>query len=260
MAKSTTPIPVGNIVQLPVEYATKLLGSVFMKDRNFKKFHKRLSQDGMKFIPERARISIYIPPTDSLSSKQFAPVMLAIVPGISKIDLEGESHMAVSIVAMAYNNIVGMVYAAKAIVGHRPFRTLSFIIMDLNKNGKIIERSIDRAELQNGSPKEISRKVGGPTFLPKKRVIVPALSENDVRQLSTKIYREILTDSYERGMYPPEAIRSLLADTPLVRKWSLVESIRHSRVFAAKPGTSTSSSCNGCTSTSTSIWPSGLFS
>jgi hypothetical protein len=255
MAKQRSPVPAGNIVQLPPEYASKLYDSVFAKDRSFKIFQSRLSKDGMKFISSRARISVYMPPYDSISAREFAPVMLAIVPAISRINLKSESHTAVSIVAMAYNNKVGMTYVTKVIVGHNPFRTLSFSVMDLDRNEKLIERTVERKDLEKGSAKEIARRFGGPTFVPKKHKIIPALSEKDVQQLSAKVYHEILTDSYERGMYPPEAIRGLLADTPLVRKWSLIESIRHSGVFKAKPGTSSSTSCHGCSSTSTSVWP-----
>lgn len=255
VARRIGSIAEGNIIQLPAEHATKLFESVFLKNRTFKVFHSKFSKDGIKFVPERVRISVYMPPTDSLSTKRFAPVLLAIAPGISKIDLKSDSHTAVSIVAIAYNDQVGLAYAVKVIVGHNPFSTRSFIIMDLDRNGKIIERIIDRTELQKKSPKEIARKVGGPTFVPKGRTIIPALSGEDVEKLSAKIYREILTDSYEKGMYPPEAIRSLLGDTPLVRKWSLVESARHYKIFAARPGTSSSTSCNACTSTSTSVLP-----
>lgn len=253
---SDNSTPTGNILQLPEEYSKQLIQSVFMKDNNFMVFYNRLSEEGINIIAERARIYVYMPPPDFITAEQSSPVLLAILPGFSKFEIKNDSHKAASITSIAYENKVGLVYATKTIVGHKPFQTESFIIMELDNDKRIIEKTISREDL--GKRDEEIAKLVGPFNIPEKFRGIPSLSQKDIQDLAEKVYRETVRDSYQKGMYTSEAINSLLNDSPLVRKWSLVENIRSSLSFSNTTwvgGTSSSTSCNGCSSTSTSAVP-----
>jgi hypothetical protein len=81
----------------------------------------------------------------------------------------------------------------------------------------------------------------------------PSMLASDLPRLAAGVFSELVNDRYARPLYPPGAISNLMRDTVLVQKWSAAQRVRYNAALSRIPICSSSSSCNGCTSTSTSI-------
>lgn len=184
--------------------------------------------------------------------------MLTISPSFRPFPPDATSHEAASIVGLSYGEHSSGVLATHVVVGHRPYQILSFSVLELDGNGGVVQRSVSRERLQSGTAEEIAAELGPPLIDESQAISAPEMSQGDMLQLAAVAFNTILNDSYARPLYPPEGIESLLADTPLIQKWAMVQSSRFAA--AALPRiipicSSSSTSCNSCTSTSTSVIP-----
>ena len=82
---------------------------------------------------------------------------------------------------------------------------------------------------------------------------VGTISSHDRDEFSSYVFKTLIKDEYASPLYPPKGIKSLLRDTSLVQKWSAAQYLRYSdALFSISFCSSSSTSCNACTSTSSS--------
>jgi hypothetical protein len=238
-----------------------LVEKVLLSDPRFQTFYQYFSKQGMRFIPERAQVLMYVQQPTSENASVSSPAILAIVPSFREFKASEPSHEAVSIVGVYHGDRVGGVYAAHVNVQHNPFKVASFSMLEIDEQKqRIVWQRVDRDTLSEIPERELATKFRPP--IPpepsdRRRVqAFPALAEQDMVNLTADVYRTILSDRYARPLYPFAGYRSLLNDTQLIQRWSLVQRARYSNLvsqLAAGSCSSSSSSCNGCTCTSSSV-------
>lgn len=251
----------GSITQLPNKLAANLVEKVLLSDPRFQTFYQYFSKQGMRFIPERAQVLMYVQQPTSENAAVSSPAILAIVPSFREFKASDRSHEAVSIVGVYHGDRVGGVYATHVNAQHNPFKVASFSMLEIDEQKqRIVWKRVDRDTLSEVSERELATKFRPP--IPpepddRRRVqAFPALAEQDMVNLTADVYRTILSDRYARPLYPFTGYRSLLNDTQLIQRWSLVQRARYSNLvsqLAAGSCSSSSTSCNGCTCTSTSF-------
>lgn len=251
----------GSITQLPAKLAANLVEKVLLSDPRFQTFYQYFSKQGMRFIPERAQVLMYVQKPESENAAVSSPAILAIVPSFREFKASDPSHEAVSIVGVYHGDRLGGVYAAHVNVQHNPFKVAAFSILEIDaEKQRIVWQRVDRDTLGEISERELAAKFRPPIPLePDDRKQVrsfPALGDRDAVNLTADVYRTILSDRYARPLYPVTGYRSLLNDTQLIQRWSLVQRERYNSLIselAAGSCSSSSTSCNGCTCTSTSF-------
>jgi hypothetical protein len=251
----------GSITQLPDKLAANLVEKVLLSDPRFQTFYQYFSKQGMRFIPERAQVLMYVEKPASENAAVSSPAILAIVPSFREFKASDRAHEAVSIVGVYHGDRVGGVYAAHVNVQHNPFKVAAFSMLEIDaEKEQIVWQRVDRDTLSEISERELAAKFRPPIPpQPRDRKQVrafPSLSERDAINLTADVYRTILSDSYARPLYPFAGYRSLLNDTQLIQRWSLVQRERYSSLvsqLALGSCSTSSSSCNGCTCTSTSF-------
>jgi hypothetical protein len=244
-------VPRGTLIRLPKEYAIQVLQTELLSDRTFKIFYDFIQGQGMDFLSEESQVALYMPSIDS-STVALSPTMLAIVPAAKPIKSKTSSHEVGSIVAIRYGETVGGVFATRAVVGLSPYKITSFEIMETDDTGKIKQKIFDRNQLESLSAQDLAESIGPLQIDPTNVKQAPSLSQNDIKDLVDVVYRELIQYSFERGIYPPEALNSLLDDIQISQKWSLAQSMRAVAGGAGSFACSTSTSSFGCTSTSSS--------
>jgi hypothetical protein len=237
-------------MRLPKEYATKILERELLSDPTFKTFYNYILEQEMDFLRDESTVALYMPSIDE-EDAVLSPTMLAIVPAAKPINTKASSHEVASIVAIRYGDAVGGVFATRAVVGLRPYKLTSFEIIETNEEGQLQHKAFNREQLENLSPEELANSLGPLRIDPTRVKPAGALSEENIRGLVSVLYQELLKYSFDRGIYPPEALNSLLEDMQISQKWSLAQSMRKAG-GSGHFGCSTSSSCFGCTSTSCS--------
>src|SRR5262249_37247682 len=151
------------------------------------------------------------------------------VPSFRPFKAEDPYHEAVSIVAIRYGEHPGLVYAHHVKVGHVPFQLLQFTVFEQDEWGRIVGRTISREDLLTRPVEEIGRMVGAVSLGKEEKqrtLAISTLSEEEMNNLSSAIYDELIMDSYARPLYPPGGVHALLGDTGLVQKWSLANAVR----------------------------------
>jgi hypothetical protein len=222
------------------------IGAGFMKSRLlsnpvFQRYHKYFTAQGYEFIPERVQLATDTPgegPTRSKPDKLPAR-LLAIAPSFRRFTPRDPSHTAVSITATFVGGTI-FVAAGVANVNHKPFSISSFEIVELDEKGRPSKHTVDAAKLKGASPEDIAREMGAPIAkLPQpERRAAQALSA----ELAAIAYKNILTDRYARPLYPPGAVDTLLAETPLVQKMAQV----NHAFYIRKAGGSACCCCTCC--------------
>jgi len=247
---------------LPSDLSVGFMEKILLLDPSFRSVYDYFENEGMKFNHERVQALAY--------EASGEPALLAVVPGSTSMQLDKTFHEVVGISVIYYKGKANAIVANKTKIGHNPYKILSYTIVELSKAGEIVEHIVERQTIEEFSPEKIASQIGSPEIDPSNEVnsLSPVLSNEDIESSISQIYRKLLTDSYTRQTYPPGAIESLLEDTPIVQKWALVQSARFSGLSVSLASLiegqnlliasstyccSTSSSCQGCTSTSTSV-------
>jgi hypothetical protein len=248
----------GTLVLLPAQVAADYMRQRLLPDPAFQTFYQHFTQQGFQFIPERVQLAMGVRPSQpGVPLPPSLPFLLAIVPSFRPVERSAPSHEAVSIVVLRERR-VNSVLASTVTVSHQPFQIASFTVLELDRTGKLVSRSINRSQLTALSPDQLARVLGPPDLKPSPADgEVPVPTENDSLSLASLAYRNLLLDNFARPLYPPAGLQSMLADTSLVQKWTLVNRRRYQQGDSGlgfSLCSSSSSSCNGCSSSSSSTF------
>jgi hypothetical protein len=244
------------LVLLPTAVAADYLRQRLLPDPAFQIFYRHFTGQGMQFIPERVQLAMGVRPSQpGVPLPPSLPFLLAIVPSFRPFDRNAASHEAASIIVLRERR-VNSVLASSVIVDHRPFRIASFTMLELNEERQIVSRSLNRAQLTTLTADQAARVLGAPAVrVSDSDEEAPVPSENDSVSLAALAYRNLILDNFARPLYPVAGLQSMLTDTSLVQKWTLINRKRYQESGSARGISlccSSSSSCNGCSSSSTS--------
>jgi hypothetical protein len=245
------PVPCQRLIaDLPPDFTQAFWTQVVGRDQRVGLIMSSLERDGFQFIQERIRAFSAV---SSRSSPRPAGI-LSIAPSFKPFPPTAPSHDAWSIVSL-YNGCIHTVFAAGVTVDHSTWQISRYTIREFDPSGNLYERSIPRDILREG-PRAIVERLGLPRVDPQqwhKGFAAPDI--DSAVQLSTALFREWINDRYAQPLYPPGAIPRLLNDAPLMEAVVQAQWMRYQ--LATRSTTkccSSSSSCNACTSCSTSTF------
>jgi len=243
------PVPGQRLIaDLPPDFTQAFWTQVVRPDKRVGLLMSRLESAGFKFIPERIRAFSAVSSRNSPSPAG----IFCVAPSFKTFAPDAPSHESWSIVSL-YNGCIHTVFAAGVTVDHSTWQISSYTILEFDPSGNLYERSIPRAILRE-EPRAIAERLGLPIVNPEQWH--PAFAAPDIEsavQLSTALFREWINDPYARPLYPSGGIPRLLNDAPLMEAVVLAQAERYRQ--ATRRSTwccSTSTSCNGCSSSSTS--------
>ncbi len=262
MAKKPTQLPEGTVMMLPKAHSARLMETSFSANPTFAAFYDHFRGRGMRFYPDRVKAAMYVPPAPAGAPFAVSPVLLAIVPAFIPMSLKKPSHEVASISVVCQGDRLGAI-ATQVTVGHDPFSLLSFSIGELDRAGNVVWNSVERSGLERVSAARLATNLGTPSFDAARQILVPNLDKANLLAIVSQVYRALITDRRVNPPYRPVAIQRLLRDTSLVEKWATMQSVRYGAVAfsgsrlarGVTAGTSCSTSCQGCTSSSTSVLP-----
>ncbi len=245
------PVPCQRLIaDLPPDFTQAFWTQVVRPDQRVELLMSSLESAGFQFIPDRVKAFSAVSGVDSPSPAG----ILSVAPSFRPFAPTDPSHEAWSIVSL-YNGCIHTVFAAGVTVDHSTWQISRYTILEFDPSGNLYERSIPRRTLAAG-PQAIAAELGPPIVDPQQWH--PAFAAPDIEsavQLSTALFREWINDRYARPLYPPGAIPRLLNDAPLMEAVVRAQARRFQQ--AARRITiccSTSTSCNACTSCSTSTF------
>jgi hypothetical protein len=238
------------IADLPPDFTQAFWTQVVGRDERVGLLMSSLERDGVRFIPERVRAFSAVSDPD----RPKPAGILTIAPSFKTFAPKDPSHEAWSIVSL-YNGCIHTVFASGVIVDHSTWQISRYTILEFDPSGKLYKRSIPRDILREG-PRAIAERLGLPEVDPQQWH--EGFAAPDIKsavQLSTALFMEWINDRYARPLYPPGAIQRLLGDVPLMEAVVQAQWVRYQ--VATRNITwccSTSTSCNACTSCSTSTF------
>jgi len=243
----------GTLLLLPPQVGGSMVNQ-FLENQDFLTMYQFFTAQGFQFIPERAKVSIYVVPPDPEAAPE-PPAVLMILPSFRTFQPTDPSHEAVSIVALSQCERIGGVTAAGVVVGHNPYQLLQMSFFDISHEATvpiITKHSASRTEIQNMSVQELAALLGPLPPPPSNAQPAPVMELPSMRSLTATVFKNLLTDAFAAPLYPPGGISSLLNDTQLVQKWTEVQ---RARFPTGSVGLTvcTSTSSNACSSTSSSV-------
>ena len=243
-------IPEGSIIQLSCSDATSYLKSMLKKSRDFKKLYDYFEGQGMQFIFDRAKVYVYATVDETSTS----PNVVGLLPSLIPTSALDSHHIAVTIAV----HHKGLAIAGQVRVDHNPFRISEFTVHEVTPRGEIVTSDIRVDALTSLQSAEILKVLGSPP----ERKLDPdaaAFSPVDQQWVAAVAYRDLIQDKYASSLYSPSQLEAMLSQAPIVQKFASVNYMRYTTVFAADKGgggtklcTSTTTSCNACSSTCTS--------
>lgn len=235
---------------LPSQTAADFFKQRLLPDDRFQRFYKHFTAQGFKFIPERVQLIVGVGPVKGQPLAE--PFTLAIVPSFRKFAKDAPSHEAVSIVVMRTSRI-NTVVAGTVTIGHRPYQVQSLGLAEFTEGGEMAFRVVEREQLLKQPAKSLAKALASTRTAQQFTVEEPGLDPDDLNDLATTIYYNLLNDKYAKPLYPPAGLKSMMAETQIVQTFAMTNRLRAARAAAASSYcTSTSTSSNACTSTSTS--------
>jgi hypothetical protein len=203
------------------------------------RFQQAFEQQKYQFILERARVYVVGNQT------------LAIMPSYIPAKRTDASHRSVSISISSAGTV-----AAGALISHSPqFEVTEFTIYDLDAAGALIGTTISASDLTSAAPDQLVQKLRTPAVKPSFTTSnLSGAGAADLDKIGDMFYRQVIADKYASPLYPPDGVRSMLAQVPVIQKFSEVAGMYYSRgvgINAAKATIAcTSTSSNACTSCS----------
>ena len=229
--------------QLPSDAAKNFYEMRLVQDPLFQRYYNYYTDQGFVFIPERALLftGVRWSPVPG-ATKVGDPYLLCVLPSFKPFDHSKQpTHRAVSLSIVRANN-TNSISAAVAHVSHDPFQITSLEYQLLvppdtpasesdvaDAAHTILSRKVERMVLETQPAEKL------PAFF-SERLGVMSSSETQARAanlqdvwgpsaeeagtIASTALRQLLEDEYARPLYPPGAINSLLADTPLIEKWT----------------------------------------
>ena len=222
--------------QLPSDAAKNFYETRLVKDPLFQRYYNHYTDQGFVFIPERALLFMGVrwSPVPG-ATKVGEPYLLCILPSFKTFDHSKQpTHQAVSLSIVRANN-TNSVSAAVAHVSHDPFQITSLEYQLLFPPGvaagarPILSREVPRMVLETQPAEKL------PVFFSERLGAVSSAemqaraanlehvwgpSADEAATIASTALRQLLEDEYARPLYPPGAILNLLADTPLIEKWT----------------------------------------
>ena len=229
--------------QLSSDAAKNFYETRLVQDPLFQGYYNYYSDQGFVFIPERALLFFGVrwPPVPGIA-KVGEPYLLYIMPSFKPFDHSKQAtHRAVSLSIVRANN-TNSVSAAVAHISHDPFQITSLEYQLLVPSDSrtcesdvaaaahpILSREMSRMVLETQPAEKLpvffSPRLGAPSSseMQERAAKLEGVwgpSAEEAGTIASTALRQLLEDEYARPLYPPGAIHSLLADTPLIEKWT----------------------------------------
>jgi hypothetical protein len=236
-------------------------------------FISLFKERGFEFFSDRARVFIY--GGDALSRPVprlpdsvplFSPNAVGILPSFVDAKPEDPSHRAIGITV----HHGGYALAVETLVMHRPFKVVEFTVheFDTRNLGEVddllpyflkagtVTRTISARDLEALSETDLQKVLGAPPLdVEHVDQTGAAIGPADQPAVVDYAFSAFLNDAIAKPLYGDDGIRELLLQTPLLEKLALVNFGRYDEAVGMRAGccSSSSSSCNGCSCTSTSF-------
>lgn len=164
------------------------------------------------------------------------------------------SHTAASIISY-YTGDAANHIAAVAEISHNPLQIASLTLLEVGKDGTVVETMVDRKSLDSQSAQEIGKRMSVAHLdTPTRKALDVSVDKDDQMTMAAYVMNTLLSDSYASPLYP-DGGQKLKADSVISSKFSNALSFRASLFdlgFEVTICTSTSSNaCSSCSSTLT---------
>lgn len=232
-------MPASRLRQLEPAQAQSWLRQQLTSNTRAQSFQRAFEQQKYQFIAERAKVYTVGNQT------------VAILPSYIPAKRTDASHRSVSISISSAGTV-----AAGALISHSPkFEVTEFTIYDLDDSGALVTGpTISASSLTSAPPEQILLRFRPPAVKPAFATSnLSGASAADLNTISDMFYRQVLADKYASPLYPPAGVTSMLAQIPVIQKFSAVAGAYYARGIDAKlkPTVAcTSTSSNACTSCS----------
>jgi hypothetical protein len=247
-----------NLSLLPATAAGAYYKQKLAADPEVQIFAKYFTQRSMSIQTENIHLFMGIRPyaaeTEELPT---TPFLLAIIPAAQPVVAGAASHEAASIIILRERE-VNTVLAGAMVVSHQPYQIQAFQVIELDPaSQELTFRRLDRNQIESLSAEQLAEALRIPTLIIDDwDYEIGGLGASDTETLSALAYRNLLQASFDQGVYPPEGLRSLVADSPLVQKLAVAQGLRYQEAVGRRGNiacsTSTTCSCHGCTTSSSS--------
>jgi hypothetical protein len=233
-APPTSKLPVtSDLRQLEPTQGLGWLRNQLTTNVRAQRFQQAFEAQKYQFIIERAKVYVVGNQT------------LAILPSYVPAKRTDASHRSVGIAISSAGTV-----AAGALISHSPqFEVTEFTIYDLDEAGALVNGpTISASSLTSAAPEQLAQKFKMPAVKPSFTTSnLSGASVSDLDKVSDMFFRQVIADQYSSPLYPPAGMASMLAQIPLMQKFSEVAGAYYSRsigVSAARPRPTP-----GCTST-----------
>jgi len=167
---------------------------------------------------------------------------------------ETPSHAAASIVSF-YSGGKASHTAAIATINHEPLQISEITLLEVGKDGNVVETTVDRKVLESQSAEEIAKRMGTSHLEGDSAIVADtSVASEDQRLMTGYVMETLLNDNYAAPLYPAEGVQTLMQDSGISKKFNQAVELRANLFdlgFEITICTSTSS--NACTSTSSSF-------
>jgi hypothetical protein len=233
----------------------RFVESRFEQFQNFQLLKNYFTSKGMNFINERSQIFIAVNSDDKNGVPQSStPFCIGVVPTFESFDFKTtSSHNAASIVGYVTDDSATFI-GVEVNVNHDPLEIASFTLVEIDPNAEIVTNEVLRREVSLMTPEEIATALGVPDIdISKWNLNLATTNIGDTSALASMAFNNIINDNFASPLYPSGGVQRLLNDNTLADKFSLAVRQRYSTAIGSiMVCTSTSTSCNGCTSSSSS--------
>jgi hypothetical protein len=254
---ANTAIAQQSLSLLPASATAAFYTGKLLSDPTFQRFMRYFTDRGLNFFADRVQLFMGIRPYEAPTDATPAlPFLIAVAPAAQSFAPGATSHEAASIVVLRERG-VNTILAGSVVVSHRPYQISSFQVLELDATRQIAVRRVERSQLTALTANDLAALLGPPSInLSEWDGEIGALAPTDTVNMAAISYQTLLQASFDQGVYPPEALRSLVAESPLVQKLALAHGIRYQSAVAGAGGAccscSTTCSCHGCTTSSSS--------
>ncbi|QPQ51186.1 hypothetical protein H3Z85_17915 [Chryseobacterium indologenes] len=184
-----------------------------------------------------------------------ASYTMIVTPTFTEFDFNtSPSHVAASIISYYIGNSVNHT-AAIATINHDPLDIADIALLEVGKEGRVVETNVDRKALESEDADQIAKQMSishfeGANIKP----MAASVPSDDQRAMVAYILDNLLNDKFASPLYPEGGVQTLLKETSLTQKFNRAVELRASLFEVGLEITvCTSTSSNACTSTSSSF-------
>lgn len=235
----------GRVVKLNPADSISWVENMMLRSVELRTFRDYFTKLGMSFILSRAKVYMQAASTVVGPSPMTVPGIVGVLPSFVQVNRSDAFHDAVGLLV----DDTGYAYAGGVRVSHNPFAIQSFTVYDLVPGTTTIAaHSINASDLQTLTVKDAATKLGQPPIIAGRfndsSAVLPAPDRSAILAMT---YQMIMNDSYARPLYPLDAFKSLLGQTPLVQKFGEATFQRYATGLGQNMGIPVCCCCNGCT-------------